>query len=348
MHLISTFIRPGDVRWTQFLEQVPHDVYHRPGYLECTGQHEGGQPVAFYAEEGDALFLVPLLLRPLPAHLKAPSSWLDATTPYGYPGPLVSSRATPDQLHRFLRAFREAARDQQLVSVFFRLHPLLVFPHDVLDQHGTRTHHGETVYLDLTCPLDLVRQGYRRDHRMGIRKLERAGFTSRIDDWDLFERFMDMYQETMHRVGASAFYQFDRSYFFDLKAGLGADLHLFTVHTPSGEVAASGLFTATNDVVQFHLSGTTEAYRRMAPSKLMIDQAMAWAHGEGIPYLHLGGGLGAASDSLFLFKAGFSRLRVPFYTYRMMIDSDRYAHLCRDHRATDYFPAYRQPVDSPT
>lgn len=40
--------------------------------------------------------------------------------------------------------------------------------------------------------------------------------------------------------------------------------------------------------------------------------------------MHLGGGLGAADNSLFLFKAGFSPLRHRFCTLRIVAAEDRY------------------------
>jgi lipid II:glycine glycyltransferase (peptidoglycan interpeptide bridge formation enzyme) len=148
----------------------------------------------------------------------------------------------------------------------------------------------------------------------------------------------------MQRLDAGDSYHFPDEYFHDLKAALGPRLHLYSVLSPAGEMAAAGLFTEQNGIVQFHLSGTSGQYRKQAPSKLMLEEAILRSRAAGNHTLHLGGGLGASEDSLFLFKAGFSPLRARFATWRFVCDPARYATLTGDSpvSATGYFPAYRK------
>ncbi len=102
--------------------------------------------------------------------------------------------------------------------------------------------------------------------------------------------------------------------------------------------------------MQYHLSGTSDEYVRQAPTKLMLDFVRCWAREKENVVLHLGGGTGGRSDSLFEFKAGFSKLRADFYTYRMILDESKYATLTRLWReqcgyiydnSSNFFPAYR-------
>ena len=51
--------------------------------------------------------------------------------------------------------------------------------------------------------------------------------------------------------------------------------------------------------------------------------------------MHLGGGLGGAHDSLFDFKAGFSKDRQPFRTWRVVVDPVRYAELSQARHPAD-------------
>lgn len=90
----------------------------------------------------------------------------------------------------------------------------------------------------------------------------------------------------------------------------------------------------------------------MSPTKLLIHAAGGWYRQQGVKTLHLGGGLGAGNDSLFQFKAGFSKKRALFHTCRIILNKDRYDALTAMHQkqtglaqkeATDYFPAYRAP-----
>ena len=80
---------------------------------------------------------------------------------------------------------------------------------------------------------------------------------------------------------------------------------------------------------------------------------MAWAKERGNRLMHLGGGVAGAQDKLFDFKTGFSKLRSPFYTWRLVSDPEVYARLCQKWELATgktanppdlFFPAYRAPL----
>jgi UDP-perosamine 4-acetyltransferase len=159
----------------------------------------------------------------------------------------------------------------------------------------------------------------------------------------------------MSRLHADDQYDFSDGYFADLRSSLGDKLHLCTVTAPDGRTASAGLFTACSGIVQYHLGGTGEEFLPLAPSKLMFDFMRRWGKEQGNRVLHLGGGVGAKQDSLFEFKAGFSDLKADFFTYRMVLDEERYEELLRLFRArggapggdcTRFFPAYRQGISA--
>lgn len=351
--MIAEIIGPQDPRWKAFLAETPHDFYHLPEYLSFSAAHEGGDPIAFYAETTGARFLAPLLLRPLPPVLEASEGGRDASTPYGYPTPLITGSAAPATLEGFLAAFRDTLGGAGVVSAFFRLHPLFPLPLAALSRSGELVRHGSTVVIDLSLSPEEMWSQTNAGHRNGINKLRRKGFTIRIDDWSLFPEFLQIYQLTMQRVGASDFYLFSADYFDGLRQALGEErLHLFAVMSPEGQIAAAGLFTRECDIVQFHLSGTAPEFMRQAPSKLMLDEVRLWAKESGHRWFHLGGGVGGASDALFEFKAGFSSLAQPFHTYRMILDEKQYSMLTQRRAvwagsssiADGFFPAYRAPL----
>jgi hypothetical protein len=87
-----------------------------------------------------------------------------------------------------------------------------------------------------------------------------------LDEWSLFKDFVEIYLATMRRVGAIQRYLFSEEYFENLRAALGERLHLCSVHSPRGDVAAAGLFVETDGIVQYHLSGTAVEYLAFAPS----------------------------------------------------------------------------------
>jgi hypothetical protein len=344
----AEFISPEDPRWEKFLRTCRHDFYHLPDYVKLCAKSEGATPAAFYAEDGHAAFLAPLLIRAIPRNLGASEGWSDAASPYGYSAPLV----TPSEvsLCRFLDAFCHAARLRGLVTAFFRLHPLLSLNHEDLSKFGQLINHGQTVFFDLAKSDEEVWKQISPDHRRNIRKMLSLGFTVSLDDWRLFKDFTVIYQTTMRRVGASEGYLFSEEYFADLRTALGERLHLCCVLSPKGDVAAAGLFIETERIVQHHLGGTASEYAQCAPTKLLYPFMSSWARARSNTVLHIGGGLGGADDPLFRYKAWFSRDRAEFFTYRMILDEKRNDMLIRLANArnegtgsssSSFFPAYR-------
>jgi hypothetical protein len=90
-----------------------------------------------------------------------------------------------------------------------------------------------------------------------------------------------------------------------------------------------------------------------SPSHLLIHSVATWADSRGDRVVHLGGGVGGSDDdSLFAFKAGFSRLRHAYMTLRLVVDAARYDELTHERaertgRSAEelmrsrFFPAYR-------
>jgi hypothetical protein len=333
----TEFLAPSDPAWTAFLEGVPHDFYHLPGYVRLCAEREGGEAVAFLARGEGAALLLPLVLRDVPG-----SPWRDAVSPYGYPAPLLrgAEAAAGPLLERFAREGAEAG----LVSAFLRLHPLLPFPGEALAGRGTLVVHGRTVFLDLTLPQEELDRQTRTNHRADARKLAGQGCRVAVDRWEQFPAFQELYRETMEAHDAGQAYRFDDAYFQGLRACLGDRLHLCMVLGPEGEPAAGGLFTLVDGLMQFHLAGTAPVWRRAGPGKLMLLHMRDLARDWGARILHLGGGVGCAEDSLAFFKQGFSRLRATFCTLRMVLLPAAYRELAGPAPADlSFFPAYRMP-----
>ena len=341
-----------DPRWTAFLQAAPHDFYHLPGYVELCARQEGGEPAAFWAEEGEYGMLAPFVLRPLPDSLDQGSDLRDASAPYGYPGPLLKGQPPDAVVTAFLKAFFEVGSAAGIVSAFFRFHPLIAIPEQPFRAFGTLLEHGETVYVDLTLPPEELSRQTRVNHRADARRLLGEGFQVEVDRWDRMPDFIRIYGETMRLHHAQDFYLFGPDYFEALRACMGDHLHLCAVLSPEGEVAAAGLFTCVDGLMEFHLSGTADAFRRAGPAKLMLIHMRDWAKAHGERRMHLGGGVGCAADSLAFFKQGFSQLRGRFSTFRMVLRPDNYRRLVRRRvwgeppepaEANPFFPAYRRP-----
>jgi hypothetical protein len=292
-------------------------------------------------------FLLPLLVRHLPCRLRLPNSWRDAATPYGYAAPVASTR-DPESLNRFLRRAVAVAREHEIISLFLRWHPWLSDLSRPAVENETIVEHGQTVYVELAdSPEDWLKQTHS-GHRYEIRRLRNLGFHVTVNDWSHLAVFQSMYSRTMQRVAARDSYNFSAAYFERLRETLGPMLHIASVLSSQGEFAASSLFTECCGIVEYHLSGSDERFARLAPTKLLLDHMRHWAKERGNRVFHLGGGLGAANDSLFKFKAGFSRHRGAFQTSRIVTDVPRFeAAVAVEHSNTElqhdnFFPPYRR------
>jgi hypothetical protein len=284
-----------------------------------------------------------LVIRPIGA------SRCDAVSPYGYPGPLLAGTDDESFVGAALEAAMPSLRAEGVVSLFVRSHPLLnpSLPAGV----GTVVHHGDTVAIDLTLPAGDRWLQLRRNHRTDIVRALQSGHRAWFDDeWVNFETFKRLYHATMRRRSAAEDYFFDDAYFDGLREALGDGIRLCVVEIEA-EIIAATLFTETCGIVEYHLMGVDEAHLRFAPAKLMFHAAWAWAADRHDTLLHLGGGVGGANDSLMHFKAGFSPLRFPFFTLRVVLDDREYARLARecdpaweaDASDNAHFPAYRRP-----
>lgn len=331
-----------------------HDFYHLSSYHQLAQERGEGRAFLFLLEDAGRFVALPLLLRSVSEVPGLESeSFLDATSVYGYAGPISSHTDLPESL---LTAFREELKiilqRMNVVSVFSRLHPLIP-QESVLDGLGYIKEHGKTVVVDLTNPIDQQRREYRRDHKRDTNRLRRMGWRAvschggECVEGPALREFIAIYHETMDRLEADHYYYFDEEYFRSFLMMPGAENRLFWVELDR-QVGAIGLFTMCDGIVQYHLSGTSSRFLKDAPMKLLLDEVRLWANARGARFFHLGGGVQGQEDSLFRFKAGFSKRYERFRVWNWIVKSDAYEHLLhvrqRETRQgfdSRFFPAYR-------
>ena len=338
--LTARLVEPGAVEWEAVLAEARHDFYHLPGYVSVSAPNDGGLPRALVVSDGDRTLLLPLVIRPIDgvAH--------DACSPYGYPGPIQTGEPDAGFELDALLAGIDFLREQHIVSLFVRAHPLLnkSLPEGV----GTVVQHGVTVWVDLTKSEDDLWSETRRNHRQQIRQALKKGYVSEVDGGSRhMEDFKALYHATMKDRAADAYYSFDDDYFAGLQRVLGDDLHI-AVAMIDDVVAAAGMFVVTGDIAEMHLTGHDGRFAADQPTKLVFHAVRTWAREHGLRVLHLGGGRGGSEDSLLHFKAGFSPWREPYRTLRVVVDEAAYARLvAAKHPDLDpsdlsrSFPAYR-------
>jgi hypothetical protein len=89
---------------------------------------------------------------------------------------------------------------------------------------------------------------------------------------------------------------------------------------------------------------------------LLVETVRHWANENRAHTFHLGGGVGAKPDSLFKFKARFSRHRQKFATWRWIVGPEAYRELSVRKQvwnserglkpiSPSFFPVYRCPAE---
>jgi hypothetical protein len=339
------------------LKGLTHDIYHLPGYVLAEADRVGAQAAAIFISDGLKVFLLPYLLRKCPEELclvLSVGNVYDVVSPYGYPGILLNeaAQADPPFLGKSLQLLVSTFQSQQICSAFLRLHPILnTSIYEPLKDAGIKLD-GTTVSIDLTLPEQAQWHQIQTSRRNRINRCRRQEFCTTISPFlpEHISVFMNIYQDTMNRLNAKQSYYFDQSYYESL---ISLEPYIFIgLITYQDQPICGGLFTECCGIIQYHLSGTKTEFLSLYPSNLMIDEMRLWSKERGNKVFHLGGGLGGQQDSLFEFKASFSRRRHLFCTLRLITDSNNYHSLVRS-RATEmnvnpselinasYFPAYR-------
>jgi CelD/BcsL family acetyltransferase involved in cellulose biosynthesis len=335
-------ITSDDPAWRSLLARAPHDFYHLTSYVQLSAARESGVVRAVLVEDRDRKLLLPLIVRAIPGGTR------DATTPYGYSGPIGLGLEHPSFVAAAFQEVRRVLAAEGIVSLFVRFHPVLnqVVPEGT----GLVVDHGDAVAIDLTQSAEAIWQDTRKNHRRQIARSIRLGLTVELDGTDdAFEAFKALYRATMKRVGAAPYYSFDDSYFDDFRSAMGQRMRVVVVRVGS-DVAAAGLFIEEDGIVEHHLSGSDERFARLAPTKIMTHFMRGWARERGNRWLHIGSGNRPTDDALLHFKCGFATARHRFRTLRMVVNTAEYHRLLLEHspsadpnRVDGYFPAYRKP-----
>ena len=316
--------------WETLIDRSPSpDVYFRPSYLRLSEIIGGGNAVALLGESGTQSTLCPLLVR-REAHVS------DAFTPYGYGGLLSVS---PGMLSaydtaRIFESIDQWCKSEGLICCVVRMHPLLVnqfdlsslAPPDFIVQNR-----GETQAIDLAhWDLKHQRIAGMKKGRLSDLSYARKFLTVVIAEGpdrvkQNIQIFRNIYDETMQRVQAKAFYRFPEAYYQELVKSLGSHAVIGLALHQNRPVAAS-VFLHDHHFLHYHLSGTTKEGMGLKASTLLVNEAASWARSKGCRMLHLGGGhhKGAGLQN---FKASFGGSSHPYIYVTIVADIARYRQL---------------------
>jgi hypothetical protein len=327
--------------WLNYVgKSAAFDFYHTWYYHSMDNTAE---PLLFVLEEAENYIALPLLKRAIPN-----TEYFDLTCVYGYTGPISNedfAKIDESFLNRFKDAFLAFVAEQNIVSVFSRLHPF--FGQERLMNKFPGIHpNGKTVAIDLKQTIEAQRAGYHRSYRQHIKQLKNKGYvvkeTNAPED---IRVFADIYTENMKRVGASDYYLFTEAYFNELLAAEEFESKLMLIFY-QGEPVSGGVIICTNKIMQAHLVGTRNEHISVSPPKLLIDELTVMGRELGYEYLNLGGGLNFKEDTLYYWKTGFSNFSLDFNSWRFVANKTVYNSLLAERGIAeeldiDFFPLYR-------
>lgn len=325
------------------------DFYHTYEYHQIS-KNKGDTPTLIKYSENGTIIALPLLVRQIEG-----TPYKDATSVYGYPGPLITSSSgnSADFDNSFFREKLQAFfRENNYVSVFSRLNPYIPSQEAALVKLPEIVTLGQVINIDLTISLEEQRQQYYKRLRTYINKCRRTYTIRKVTNKAEVDQFIDLYYENMRRVDAKKKYFFEKDYFFRLmESPTFETVILLAAHNVSGMVVAGSMFIKKNNIIQYHLSGVNADCLSLNPIKLLIEEMAIRGREEGYKYFNLGGGVGNLRDSLFDFKAGYSKDFRSFKVWRYIVDETIYDELVSRKNAVnckvtrkkcmEFFPCYR-------
>ena len=343
----ETIVEVEPDHWDDLLADVGcTDAYFQRAYIESALVLEPGAAAYLHVggDRGDVV--LPCIVRALPEQLEGAEGRLDVITPYGYGGPVATGDDPPAGL--FWELYGSWCAERRVVASFMRFHPLLE-NHRYSGPGFTVEKLGTTIAWRLEPTVDPF-DGMHSAHRNSARKAQRAGAeVSAVEGPADLGEFVEAYEATMTRAGASPFYFFDHAYWRRLETSLRDRLVRFDARI-EGELVASALCLAALPWMHYHFGATSELGRSSGAGNLVLVEAARWGQARGFELFHLGGGVGGGEDALFRFKERFYEAgRKDAYVGKVVHDEPGYAALTGRGAGelSGFFPAYRgQPQPS--
>jgi hypothetical protein len=354
--------------WRRLIEVLPsplRDIHFLPEYADIYRASYGYEACLALLEADEGYVLQPFVRRPLRelpflAGKANAGRFSDMANPYGYGGPLCShaDAATGRRLYaRFAAAFSSWCDEEDIASEFTSLHPFMA-AHQRALVCGTLAprHEKDVVFIDLASDEGDIRRRMRKGHRSSAAVARRAAV--RVEKVEPsasnLALFGEMYTATMVRRQAAPRWFVPQDYFANCVLGLGVDRTSLFFARIGDEIESACLLIHDFSTAYYHFAAGRAQRPELGVNNLMVYETARWAKDKGFSRYHLGGGVTSGeADSLLRFKAGFSDLRAPLYTYFCVRDRLVYDQLCERKRAheqasaagesaSEFVPLYRR------
>ena len=321
-----------------------YDTYWLSGYVKAFQLHGDGEPLLLYYDDGQTRAVNAVMKRDvaLDPHFQGripEGRYFDFATPYGYGGWLVEGEKTG----ALFAAYEAWLRENGIICEFVRFHPMLR-NHEACAGFYDVVKLGQVVHMDLSSP-EAVWDNLTAKNRNVIRKAVKNGvriYNGRFPE--IYRTFRAIYDRTMDRDNAKAYYYFQEPFYTSLLEDLPHNAQVFWAEK-DGQIIAASIFLMANGRMNYHLSGSLREFSSLAPTNLLLCEAALWGCANGYGTLYLGGGVSSGEDSLFKFKRAFYRGELnSFHIGRKVFDGEKYEALLAMRTGIEspgFFPQYR-------
>ncbi|PQV47682.1 carbamoylphosphate synthase large subunit [Jejuia pallidilutea] len=257
------------------------------------------------------------------------SDYFDASSPYGYGGPLFCALNSKEENLFFWNKVDQWYKSNNVVTEFIRFNLCENYKHytghliPTLDNVKGELVDFETLWTNFK---QKVRNNYRKSLKYNLKA---KIYTENIDS-DSIEKFHDIYIKSLNRNNAATNYYYTKFYFENLINNNPDDTILVLIFKDDVAISAE-LILIDNDTLYSHLGGTHAEYFNMRPNDFLKIEVMKWAIEHKKKYYVLGGGR-VNGDGLYHYKKSFFPLDKDdvFYTGRKIINQPIYNRLINE------------------
>ena len=333
-----------DDQWDTIVRSFKdHDVYYLSAYLRSLEINGDGEALLFYYEGKDCRGINVVLKRDIASceHFKGileEGRYYDFTTPYGYGGWIIEG----EKKEELFAEYEDWCKENGIVSEFVRFHPLIENHFSAHDSYEVIPL-GQVIAMDLTDE-DTMMMNMSSRNRNKVRKAAKTGVTVDCCHREKLDEFIMIYEETMRRDNAEAYYFFNRDYYDCLFDGLQDHIRIFFAQL-DGKILSSCIVFLENERMSYHLAGSTKTSGNIYETNLLIYKTAEWGCRNGYRSFLLGGGVGSHEDYLYQFKRGFDdKHSYQFYIGKKIYLKEVYDRLVSERKQIGnpgFFPVYR-------
>lgn len=319
------------------------DIYYNPYYLKAAQNAESYPIEIFLYEENGVKSLIPYVKRKINDLLifkDLKEEFWDISTPHEYSG-IITNSADNNNFYSWLGKY---CQNNNIIFEFSRFNPFLKNEKSTKSSGYNLIKCSDNVYIDLTNNFDDIYKSFNRSVRKNIKRANSFNleFIEAGPTDENIKTFIEIYSESMDRLGAKDYFYFNDEYFNKLIKECSQS-KLFFISDENEIIAASILLTHT-DKAHHHLTGCKSYALEKRPNDFMIYSLIKWCQNSNIEKLHLGGG----SEQIKAFKSKFSQMRIPYYIGYKIHNKEIYDYLCSiwkkhnpDKQDIIYYPLYR-------